>query len=98
MSPVPIRYLWHEYSDNLDREGSHDEIECATNEGGIVVTVSGTQARTYPVNGSLACRAFTFYSSVHKVPVSVTISDEMCQLGAEKLSAEIGSALSQAPR
>ena len=81
----------------LQVELAGTEIECATNEGGIVVKVSGTQADSPPrapsITPSLPPSLPNFPAS--QVPVSVTVSDDMCALGAEKLSAEIGSALAQ---
>ena len=49
----------------LQEELAQTEIECASKEGGIVVTVSGTQ-----------------------VPVSVSVSDDVCSSGADAVSAE----------
>uniref|UniRef100_A0A7S2J7F4 Nucleoid-associated protein n=1 Tax=Haptolina brevifila TaxID=156173 RepID=A0A7S2J7F4_9EUKA len=57
----------------LQEELAQTEIECASKEGAIVVTVTGTQ-----------------------VPVSVTVTDELCSSGAEAVSSELSNALKQA--
>ena len=57
----------------LQEELAQTEIECASKEGGIVVTVSGTQ-----------------------MPVSVTVTDDVCSGSAEAVSAELTNALKSA--
>ena len=57
----------------LQSELSQTEVECATNEGAIVVKVTATQ-----------------------LPISVEISDDICQKGGDAVSAEVLTALKQA--
>ncbi len=57
----------------LQSELSQTEVECATNEGAIVVKVTATQ-----------------------MPISVEISDDICQKGGDAVSAEVLTALKQA--
>ena len=56
----------------LQQELSQTEVECATNEGGIVVKVTATQ-----------------------MPISVEVSDDMCQKGGDFLSSELLTTLKQ---
>ena len=57
----------------LQAELAQTEVECATKDGGVVVTVSGTQ-----------------------VPVSVTVSEDLCAKGVDAVSAELTTALKSA--
>ena len=58
---------------SLQAELAQTEVECATKDGGVTVTVSGTQ-----------------------VPLSVTVSSDLCASGVETVSAELTTALKQA--